>query len=255
MHSRLWLERLREELARHRLPPHYAKRLMQELSDHFHDLTEEKMNPEACVARLGEPGEVAQAVSYYRAGFLDRHRWLRAATFLALPFPLLIAGFALAMVLVVYTLDPIAALVRNTVYWLGGANLGPEIPWYGAFAFQLYFSSTIMVPAAGIAALYSILARWTHRHRQWALLAGTILAICSGLFAFELRLSMAPGESFVFFGLGTGFIHGRHNLLPALPIELVRPSVWQLFQFLMPLAVILAWDRHEKRVAGQPGGA
>ena len=81
MDNRHWLERLREELARRRLPKSYADRLVRELSDHVQDLTEENMSTEAVIASLGEPELVADAAARCRPGFFRRHRWLRATTF------------------------------------------------------------------------------------------------------------------------------------------------------------------------------
>ena len=89
MDDRLWLDRLRAALAGRRLPAAYAERLAQELSDHFHDLTEEKMSTDAEIERLGDPEQVAEAALSCRRGFFRRHRWLRMTTFVVLPVPLL----------------------------------------------------------------------------------------------------------------------------------------------------------------------
>src|SRR5438105_3655194 len=102
MDDRLWLDRLRAALARRRLPAAYAERLAQELSDHFHDLTEEKMSTEALQERMGEPEQVAEAarVEYRRRAVFRRHRWLGVTTFLILPVPLLCVGWWLMLTVI-----------------------------------------------------------------------------------------------------------------------------------------------------------
>ena len=42
-----WLESLREEFARRKLPPHEVARMMLELTDHFHDFMEDHMSKDA----------------------------------------------------------------------------------------------------------------------------------------------------------------------------------------------------------------
>ena len=71
-----WLDEVRKRLAEQALPPSYVQRFMEELSDHFQDVTEEIMSTEASVSsRLGEPEQVAKAVvtAYRRRSFLGRH--------------------------------------------------------------------------------------------------------------------------------------------------------------------------------------
>ena len=75
MANQAWLDEVRERLAKHTLPPAYIRRFMDELSDHFQDITEENMGTEANVlSRLGEPEHVAEsaATAYRRRSFLGR---------------------------------------------------------------------------------------------------------------------------------------------------------------------------------------
>ena len=73
MANQHWLDEVRTQLAHQALPPTYIKRFMEELSDHFQDLTEDTMSTEANVSfRLGEPNQVAKAaVAAYRRRSLD----------------------------------------------------------------------------------------------------------------------------------------------------------------------------------------
>ena len=67
MDSQPWLDRVRERLARHVLPPSYVQRLMEELSDHLEDLKEEGMEADA-ISRMGEAEQVAEAAATANAG-------------------------------------------------------------------------------------------------------------------------------------------------------------------------------------------
>ncbi len=82
MESQPWLDRVRERLAKHVLPPSYVQRFMGELTDHLEDLKEENMEADA-VSRLGEPDQVADTAvaAYRRRPFLGRHCWARVLVF------------------------------------------------------------------------------------------------------------------------------------------------------------------------------
>lgn len=102
MASPPWLEEVRQRLVKHSLPPTYIRGFIAELTDHFHDLTEENMNTEVDVSsRLGEPAQVADAaVAVYRQRrFLGRH-------------PILVFG-----------VSPVLALIVLFVAWCLGLEL------------------------------------------------------------------------------------------------------------------------------------
>ncbi len=67
-----WLEEVREKLVRQGLPQQYIDRFVQELRDHYDDITEEGMSMEpektsAAEERMGQPAQLAQAAaSEYR---------------------------------------------------------------------------------------------------------------------------------------------------------------------------------------------
>ena len=58
MDNQPWLDSVREQLARHNLPPSYVQRFTEELGDHLDDVNEEGMDADA-FSRLGEPEQVA----------------------------------------------------------------------------------------------------------------------------------------------------------------------------------------------------
>ena len=79
MANQPWLDEVRERLAWHALPPAYIRRFMEELFDHFQDITEETMSVENDVlSRLGEPNQVAEAAicEFQGATVETTGRWL-----------------------------------------------------------------------------------------------------------------------------------------------------------------------------------
>ena len=80
MDDQPWLDRVRQRLAKHVLPPNYVHRFLNELTDHLDDLKEENVEADA-ISRLGDPEEVAEAaVAAYRSavswgGILWRRSW------------------------------------------------------------------------------------------------------------------------------------------------------------------------------------
>src|SRR5438067_11802938 len=116
MDRRQWRERLEAELARRGVPARFRRRLLEELRDHFDDLTEEgtDMTEDAQAARLGRPEDVAAAAAdqYRRATWVARHPLV---VFGLLPVPALVAGFAGSLLL--------AELVIGAALWAAGADL------------------------------------------------------------------------------------------------------------------------------------
>lgn len=224
MDDQRWLERLRDALARRRLPAAYADRLAQELSDHFHDLTEEKMSTEALLERLGEPDQVADAArTEYRGGFFQRHRWLGVTAFVVLPFPLLLVGWALTLTVMGFAAELTDRLVQLRSL-ANGMTVSQE------FAIHLVLSAAIMLPAALLARLYVFLARRTGTRQRWAVIAGVVLAVFAGSMTSQLHLSEEPGKSSLMLGLGVGRNY----------------TGWQISQFMAPLAVACLYGRSRK---------
>lgn len=227
MDNRPWLDRLREELSRRRLPRAYAERLVEELSDHFQDLTEETMHTEAVVARLGEPEIVAETAVRCRPSFFRRHRWLRMTTFVILPVPLLVLSWALIMAALVMTGEAL------------GADEGMRELAHGWTRFQdiiahLFFSATVTVPATLLAGGYCLLARRSGSRQRWGIAAGVLVAAFAGLVTHQLTFSDVPGKGSIAFGVG-------------FPPKI---GVWQLVQFALPLAVVClasGWRRATRR--------
>ena len=121
MAKRRWLDEVRQRLARRALPPAYIGRFMDELSDHFQDLTEESMSTEASVlSRLGDPAQVAEAAvtAYRQRSFLGRHPAAALLVFGISPAASLIALTVASLWVVCTTADlPCIPSLRSMPRW------------------------------------------------------------------------------------------------------------------------------------------
>lgn len=168
-----WLEELRQELGRQRMPRRYIKRLVGELSDHFTDFMEDSMNKDVqesmCVIdRLGQPDQLAEnaAKQYRRTRFSARHPWLAFAALPPLLLPLLWAGFALGAWGLAWVLDE-----------LGVPD--PPFPLLGKLVIAVGFYAVFEVPIALCAIAVCRAARKSELGWQWPVLACFILSIVS----------------------------------------------------------------------------
>jgi hypothetical protein len=165
MENRRWLDELRVQLSQKRLPPEYVARLMEELSDHYVDIQEEKMSTEvkeACadVDRLGLPQDLAHltAIEYRKTFFCGRHPVL---SFILLPVPLVLT-------LLIATCTPFFLCLYFGLNNLLGLLEIVELP-------------LMLLCPWGISALILCrLATKSGLHWRWPLVSGTIISIFSG---------------------------------------------------------------------------
>src|SRR5262245_59489694 len=75
-----WLDEFLDQLKRQELPPPYVERLWRELSDHLHDIQEEKQGMDAEMVpnpsvRMGEPSDLAQVIGseFRKLSFSQKH--------------------------------------------------------------------------------------------------------------------------------------------------------------------------------------
>jgi hypothetical protein len=113
-----WLEQLRELVNQRRLPPQYIERLVEELSDHFQDIQEEKKGMDAepvCAseARMGEPSQLAQFVEsqYRKRCFSQKHP---VVMFAVMPV-LLLLGIWSALGLLVFDIGSLFEVPAESV--------------------------------------------------------------------------------------------------------------------------------------------
>ena len=230
MANRQWLEQLKRQLAEKRLPSTYIQRFMEELSDHFEDLTEDTMrNEEDCVAQLGEPAQVADAavVAYRQRTVFGRHPVMKYLVFGISPS----AAIILAFTLVLWGFMACTELCET----LGmGEPLSSFFHSFDASALEWAAAIvTLMLPTMLLAIFYCRWARRSELGKKWIWISCSILAIIAVLPIYQVTMSDIPGESAlrVVAGIGTGMI--PHTVL-------------QYTQMLVPLAVGLWYLRRAR---------
>jgi hypothetical protein len=227
MVNRPWLEELRGEFSKRRLPPACVERLVAEVSDHWDDLTEESMSTETDrEVRLGPPQLVAEAaVCAYRRGGLLGRPLLSCAIFVLLPLPVVVALWL-----------GLLCAAAGVLEWLS--------PDKGQHSFAGALNSSVVdgcievivvLSTAGLAGLFGRLAQRTGSGGRWGLTSGLILALVAGLTVHQVKLSDVPGQSLILLGLGVG-----------------AHVFWQCVQFALALALCLLalrWQTGRGRLA------
>lgn len=214
MTNQPWLDEVQKRLAKNDLPPSYIQRLMEELADHFQDLTEETMNTEANVlSRLGEPNQVAGVAiqAYRQRTFFGRHPFAKLWVFAVSPVAAMFLVFALLFlgVLAFCGICGISGIKKHA------QSIDPTALAWGISLFA------IILPAALLTISY---CRWAKRFgvgKRWMLVSSGVLAVIAMLSYQNVALSDMPGQSQLTVGLGLG--------LP--------PSLLQFVQLLIPLAI------------------
>lgn len=222
MPNQPWLEEVQKRLAESDLPPMYIRRFMDELADHFDDITEETMSKEASIlSRLGEPGHIADAaiVAYKRRTFFGRHPLAKFWVFGVSPMAAMLLVFVLACLGVV-AIGEICE--KCSVRLADKNNLGGVDPAALSWGISLF---TTILPAALLTILYCGLARRFDISKKWIFASCGVLALVAMLPFQSVTLSDMPGKSL----WGIGF---------RLP-----PSLLQCVQLLVPLVVGLWFVR------------
>jgi hypothetical protein len=175
MANQPWLDEVRERLANQCLPPSYIARFMEELFDHFQDVTEDMMDTEADVqSRLGKAEQVAAAAvdAYRRRSFLGRHP--AAAFFVFAITPLLSLILMAALVFLAFAL--FSAVLGYPAFiddlWL--------LDKRGFLAGAVATLSTIVIPSLLVSMLYGELVSCLGIGRKWIFVACTVLAVMAG---------------------------------------------------------------------------
>jgi uncharacterized membrane protein YhaH (DUF805 family) len=225
MANQPWLDEVERRLFENRLPPGYIRRFVDELADHFEDITEEIMSKEASVlSRLGEADQVADAavVAYRQRTFFGRHRSATFWVFGVSPIAAMLAVFVFACL----GIAAIGALCEKCgVRLADGSHLGGVDPATLGWGVSLI---TTIVPAALLTILYCGFARRFDISKKWMLASCGALAFIAMLPFQSITLSDMPGKSMWTIGLG----------LPS--------SLLQCVQLIVPLAVGLGWMGKQK---------
>lgn len=214
-----WLDDVRRRLEKQFLPPSYIQRFVSELTDHFHDLTEENMEADA-VSRLGEPQQVAEAAvtAYRRRSFLGRH-----------PTAALLV-FGLSPIVSFITIGLVFAVVYNLplLVCLNGVDLGPVGT---AVLFHSEELVGLILPLVLLSIFYCRLARRLGMGKQWIFMACVVLAV----------IGWGPGV----FEVPEQEVYNLSLSLFAFP-----PNAMQVVQLLIPLAICW-WFMRRNGVQGQ----
>jgi len=243
MSDRQWLDSVKLELIRRRLPRQEVARLLAELSDHFDDvlrckirpvvgpaagargdlsplvLMEEPMSISTPIAEsLGSPAEIADSAlrEFRRRNLLSRSRLAAFATFVLSPVPLVIACWAL--VICVFFL--VGEMIPESVVAAERPRTVTAIEVVGVNAFVL---TLVITPPIAVAAFYGRLARRTPHAWRWGISACLLIGIASSMTGYKCTFSEEPGKSQIMFGVSAG-------------PYLTWPTFPQIAQFAVPLA-------------------
>jgi hypothetical protein len=236
--AKCWLEQLRAELARRKLPPQYVERFVGELSDHLTDFLEDRMSTDAkdlhgVFVRLGAPGTVADSAvkEYRKSRFSRRHPVLVFVVMPVVTLFLLWIGALLTF-----------GLSAGAVSWLIGGR-GERFPQWLVTVMPVIASAIVLAPIALAAAWFCRVAGRAGSGWKWPLAACLVLALIGGAAFFDMKL---PGTQ--------GLLHGtkfqdtaaggepKGHMMFGFGINR-RPRPWQVLQFSIPLAVcaLFAW--------------
>lgn len=217
MDTRPWLERVRHECVRRRLPPFYVERLLAELTDHLQDYQEDHMSMEVQDLRslechLGAPHTVAAsaAAEYHRARFCGRHPVLSFIVLPLLVVPVLCATSAFAIV-----------LVADLLGFSGDAAQQRVLSEFEFVAMSLVSRAVVLLPVALAAIGFSWLAARSAVGWRWIAAVSLLVAFLGGISMVNLALPGNGQQGSLSFGLGVS----------------AHPSLEQILQFALPLTI------------------
>jgi nitrate reductase NapE component len=228
-----WLDAVRKEFVRRKLPLLYIERLMEELSDHFNNFMEDRMNKdvsdlESVAQELGRPSDLGAlaADQYGRQRFSRRHPWLVFAVMPIVLLPILFVGLLFGIGWMAYFLTPADVAAR----------LESAEPWWGEFVFRLIVCAELLIPAIVLAAFSCRIARKAALGWKWPLATCLLLALLSGSVFTGTRAKTADRPGVLLIGVGVS-PHSTSGL--------------QLLQFAAPLAIgtWAAWRHRAGRSA------
>jgi hypothetical protein len=198
MHDPIWLDELRAQLERKRLPPAYAARLLDELSDHVTDLLEDQMSTDALEShsvfdRLGAPEDVARqaAAEYRRRNFCGRHPILM---FVVLPVMAIPVAYFLGMM----TAIGVGWLWKSSHPGLTSDQMSP----LGIAGLRLLCTVAQVAPVAAVAAFFGWLAARSGVNRKWPIVMCVTLGLIVAVSHFDMYLSPLPSKSAISIGFG-----------------------------------------------------
>ena len=186
-----WVDQLRSELERRKLPAPYVHRLVLELRDHLEDLGEdceiEATSLANLVPLLGDPAAVAStAEQNYRSGYMTRHPLLSGIVYLLTPVVLLFLLVAGGICSMEASLKLFGC--TEEILW---KLLTPETM---PLANIILPCLCIVGPSIVVICFYFYLGNWTRVAPKWPLMACIITALASGGSALSFECYAVPGD-------------------------------------------------------------
>jgi glucan phosphoethanolaminetransferase (alkaline phosphatase superfamily) len=223
-----WLDEVRDELARQRLPQRYMQRYLEELADHLDDAAAAGQAPAAAAHALGRPQDLAHAARQVHCeAFAARHPWL---VFVILPLPLALVSLVAGLLLVLLGYGCLASMLGLDETWRALGTTTATPPFAAA-----YFLTTLTM----IGFVPPMLLAWWWCRVAWTIGCRSVWPMCSCL----LLALLAGSYQFSFPEAPNAVRAGLHLQSTFLPM--------QLLQFLGPCLILtwfLTW-RHRKEHA------
>jgi hypothetical protein len=238
-----WLDEVRKRLAQSNLPPTYIWRFMEELSDHFQDITEETMSTEANVlSRLGDPNQLAEAAidSYRRHSFLGRHPTAAFVVFAISPLVSLIILSGLCMAGMWFSDEALKWMGVNTEQCLRSLKrFDPAATVIMPYLMSLLI---VVIPSILVSIFYCRFAKRLGIGRKWIIVSCVVLAATALMPICSAELSDVPGKSRLMVGAWNPF--RIEYLLGTLVHCFCNPR--QMLQFIVPLAIGVWYIRRKR---------
>lgn len=188
MANQAWLDKVRQQLAKHALPPAYIRRFMDELSDHLQDLTEENMSTESAASRLGDPDQVAEAavIAYKRRSFLGRHP---TAAFLVFAVSPILSQFV-QVILGLIVFGIVGSIAKRLGMLTDHGNFALLSPVALEVISYLFTLMLVILPTILAGVLYCKLAKRLALGKKWVVMSCIMLVVMAMLPLGYVRLGM-----------------------------------------------------------------
>ena len=219
-----WLDELLDQLKRQELPPPYVERLRRELSDHLHDIQEEKQGMDAEMVntpnvRMGEPSDLAQFIGseFRKQSFSQKHP---IVMFAVMPVLLLLGIWA--------GLFSAGSLLLDYVLFCLLGESGESVETGLSLTEQLIIYGEIWVPVALTTVIFCRAARRRRVSWRWPLLTAATLAVFPGM-TMRLASSGDPAGWVLLIGVPSA-ITAALLLQSLLPLTIAGWYSWRGFR-------------------------
>lgn len=232
MDSQRWLDELRMELQKRRLPRRYVMRLLRELSDHVTDEWENPMSKDDQrnldpLERVGSPRDVAESAEqeFRSRKFAARHPVWTFGVFPPLLFLVLAIGIYLGSATLLVSLFDLTPLEKYE-----------NSAWVPVLV-QGYLIGCVVLASVVAAITFAMVAKRHALKRRWPMTAAIGIALLCGCLWTDVTRKTPEQMGRVTIGI-SGSLR---------PSEITFP---QVFQFAVPLAVAAWMTRRRSSTTG-----